>query len=76
VNSVTEQLTGTLSLGAAVFASVLFASGMPMEFDVVRLGLGWCRFVGSYAMSNRSVVDLSEGGHGVWAQSTWCRTTA
>ena len=35
VNSVTEQLTGTLSLGAAVFASVLFASGMPSEFDVV-----------------------------------------
>lgn len=35
VNSVTEQLTGTLSLGAAVFASVLFASGMPTEYDVV-----------------------------------------
>jgi hypothetical protein len=35
VNSVTEQLTGTVSLGAAVFASVLFASGMPTEFDVV-----------------------------------------
>jgi hypothetical protein len=35
VNRVTEQLTGTLSLGAAVFASVLFASGMPSEFDVV-----------------------------------------
>eukprot|EP00879_Flechtneria_rotunda_P013359 GHRR01013949.1.p1 GENE.GHRR01013949.1~~GHRR01013949.1.p1 ORF type:complete len:178 (+),score=53.64 GHRR01013949.1:913-1446(+) len=34
VNSVTEQLTGTLSLAAAVFASVLFASGMPTEFDV------------------------------------------
>jgi hypothetical protein len=32
---VTEQLTGTVSLGAAVFASVLFASGMPTEFDVV-----------------------------------------
>lgn len=35
MNSVTEQLTGTVSLGAAVFASVLFASGMPTEFDVV-----------------------------------------
>lgn len=35
VNRVTEQLTGTLSLGAAVFASVLFASGMPSELDVV-----------------------------------------
>jgi hypothetical protein len=35
VSSVTEQLTGTLSLGAAVFASVLFASGMPSEVDVV-----------------------------------------
>uniref|UniRef100_A0A383WEY0 Phosphatidylinositol N-acetylglucosaminyltransferase subunit C n=1 Tax=Tetradesmus obliquus TaxID=3088 RepID=A0A383WEY0_TETOB len=34
VNSVTEQLTGTVSLGAAVFASVLFASGMPTELDV------------------------------------------
>eukprot|EP00878_Enallax_costatus_P005691 GHUV01005968.1.p1 GENE.GHUV01005968.1~~GHUV01005968.1.p1 ORF type:complete len:398 (+),score=100.30 GHUV01005968.1:2189-3382(+) len=34
VNSVTEQLTGTLSLAAAVFASVLFASGMPTELDV------------------------------------------
>jgi hypothetical protein len=35
VNSVTEQLTGTLSLGAAVFASVLFASGLNTEGDVV-----------------------------------------
>lgn len=36
VNSVTDKLTGTLSLGAAVFASVLIASGMPTDFDVVR----------------------------------------
>eukprot|EP00877_Chromochloris_zofingiensis_P010970 jgi/Chrzof1/6126/Cz17g10210.t1 len=34
VNSVTDKLTGTVSLGAAVFASVLIASGMPSEFDV------------------------------------------
>lgn len=36
VNSVTDKLTGTVSLGAAVFASVLIASGMPSETDVVR----------------------------------------
>jgi hypothetical protein len=35
VNSVTDKLTGTVSLGAAVFASVLIASGMPSETDVV-----------------------------------------
>ncbi len=35
VNSVTDKLTGTLSLGAAVFASVLIASCMPAEMDVV-----------------------------------------
>jgi hypothetical protein len=40
VSSVTEQLTGTLSLGAAVFASVLFASSMPSEFAVVSWRLG------------------------------------
>lgn len=37
VNSVTDKLTGTVSLGAAVFASVLIASGMPSDLDVVRL---------------------------------------
>ena len=36
VNSVTDKLTGAVSLGAAVFASVLIASGMPTELDVVR----------------------------------------
>ncbi len=37
VNSVTDKLTGTVSLGAAVLASVLIASGMPSEYDVVSL---------------------------------------
>lgn len=36
VNSVTDKLTGAVSLSAAVFSSVLTASCMPSEMDVVR----------------------------------------
>lgn len=35
VNSVTDKLTGAVSLSAAVFSSVLIASCMPSELDVV-----------------------------------------
>lgn len=35
VNSVTDKLTGTVSLGAAVLSAVLIASQMPSDFDVV-----------------------------------------
>lgn len=34
VNTVTDKLIGAVSLGAAVFASVLIASGLPSETDV------------------------------------------
>lgn len=61
VNSVTDKLTGALSLGAAVFASVLIASCMPAEMDVVGAWLLWL------------VMPMAARGqhHTVWTTSCW-----
>lgn len=57
VNSVTDKLTGAVSLSAAVFSSVLIASCLPSEVDVVRPRVGPARSRDAPGPGRRTAVE-------------------